>query len=69
MTKCTSPFIDKSDWAKIAIVGREFLVVREILPPVCPPVESLKRRYDASDKTWKTQWLSEDGNDTACEDR
>ncbi len=28
--------------------------------PQCPPLESLSRRYEASDKTWVEGWLEDE---------
>jgi len=70
-----SPMHQKSDlertgaWRPTATLGREYVADPDVEPeaqgPSVPPNESLKRRYEHSDKSWIKQWL--DDEDDPCE--
>jgi hypothetical protein len=55
-------------WSKTAIQGGQYLI-DDAEDRICPPIESLRRRWEASDKSWLAEWVDQDGDDAACDDR
>ncbi|MCI0630266.1 MAG: hypothetical protein L0Y44_06380 [Phycisphaerales bacterium] len=76
MTICTSPIRSDADtvWATVHSMGAGFFLVEEAPPQavterIFPPIATLKRIWEASDKSWIQGWLAADGDETeACDD-
>lgn len=47
-------------WRAVAITGAQFL--RPDDERICPPIESLERRWQASEKSWMRRWLDDDND-------
>lgn len=58
----------ESRWEARITIGEDELEVRingERLAGVdCPSIESLARRYEASDKSWLSSWLADESDPT-----
>jgi len=54
----------RSSWKGRVVIGSDSLTVileeQNLTRPACPSLDSLTRRYEASDKSWQQDWLADD---------
>lgn len=61
----------KATWKPTVRIGTDLVDDQELFEglsiqeTVCPPIESLERRFESSGKTWLAEWLEDD--DDPCQ--